>query len=109
ELGLQLVGQVTRRIVSRREADPELQAAFGRCIDDEDGVVGVGDRLDDGEAEAEPARVAGARTVEPLERLEDPLELAGGDPRPGVRDREDGPAVARAGRDLDLAAGAARS
>ena len=43
--------------------------------------------------------------VESLERLEDPLELAGGDRRAGVGDGEDGSSVARLGCELDVTAG----
>ena len=68
------------------------------------GVVGVGDRLDDGEAETEAVSVVGAAGVESLERLEDPLELARRDRRAGVRDGEDGATVAGVGCELDVAA-----
>src|SRR5262249_38712241 len=45
-----------------------------------------------------------ARGVESLERLEEPIELAGRDLRTGVRDGEDGLTVARLGRQSDVAA-----
>ena len=58
------------------EADLDAEAAVGGGGGGDGGVVGVGDRLDDGEAETETVRAVGAGGVESLERLEEPVELA---------------------------------
>ena len=58
----------------------------GERSDVERRVVGGGDRADDREPEAVVAvGLGGAAPGEPLERLEQPLDLAGRDHRPGVR------------------------
>ena len=58
------------------------------------GVVGVGYRLHDREAQPEALGVAGAVGGERLERPEQPLELAERDGRAAVVDGDDGPVVA---------------
>ena len=69
------------------------------------GVVGGGDGSDDGEAEAVAVFVVGAAGVEALERLEEPVDLAGRDDRAGVGHREHGFAVGGVGGDLHVPAG----
>src|SRR5262249_36453529 len=69
-----------------RDGDPE--AAAGRSAGGDDGVVCVGDCLDDGEAEPDPVGGRFGLWVESLERLEEARYLPGRDQRPAVSDRE---------------------
>ncbi len=57
-------------------------------VDFDPALVVAGDVADDGEAEPGPSRLTAATVVHPVEALEDPLEVAGGDADPGVDDRE---------------------
>jgi hypothetical protein len=69
------------------EASFDEQAAFwlGACGDG--CVVGVGDGLDDGQAQADPVVAAGAVCGEPLERLEELVYRSCRDGGPGVGHR----------------------
>src|ERR1035438_7349206 len=82
-----------------------MEAAFGRRVRGDDRVVGGGDGRDDGQAKSVPAAVAGAGGVQPLERLEEPVDLSGRDHWAAAGDREDGAAVPGPGGELDRAAG----
>ena len=67
--------------------------------------MGLGDGLDDRQAEAEALTVAGAVGGEPLEGLQQPVHGGRRDHGPGVDHRQDGAGVPGAGDDLDVAAG----
>ena len=69
----------------RGEADVDLEAAAGTGARGHEGVVRVGNRVNDCEAETETVRVA------PLERLEEARKLPVRDQRPGIGDRENSP------------------
>ena len=56
--------------------------------------MGGGDGADDGQAEAVAAVAAGGARAEPLEGLEQAVDLGGRDDLPGVGHRQDGAAVA---------------
>src|SRR5581483_9675471 len=88
----------------RRERDGDGKTAFGQRPGGDRRVVGGGDGADDREAEAVTLLVVGAARVEPLERLEEPVDLAGLDDRAGVRHCEHGIAVVAAGGDTHAAA-----
>ncbi len=68
-------------------------------------MVGVGDGLDDGEAEAVPVGVPDALAAFPLERLKESVDLARRDSRAGVADGDGGLSFSRDGGDLDSPAG----
>src|SRR5204862_6231626 len=86
-----------------RETDLDGEASFGLGPRGDARGGGGRDGSDDREAEAEPRCVARPGRPESLERLKDPLELAGGDLGAGVRDGEESLAVAALGSDLDAA------
>lgn len=56
-------------------------------VDLEGCAMSLGDRVHDGQPEPDPATVACALGAIPLERLQQPLDLARRDDGPGVRDR----------------------
>ena len=87
-----------------REGCLGAQPAIWLWVDCERGVVGVGDGLDDREAEAAAVAVPGSLRAESFERLEEPCHRLGGDYRPGVGDRDDCVAGAGSGPHLDAAA-----
>jgi hypothetical protein len=66
--------------------------------------VGDGDGPDDGQAKAVAAVAPGLARTESLEGLEQAVDLGGRDDRPGVADRQDGPAAAGPGTDQDISA-----
>src|ERR1022692_693801 len=67
-------------------------------------AVRFGDGGDDRQAETGSAVLASPVRAEPLEGLEQPLDLAGGHRGPGVGHPQDGVPVPDSGRDLDPAA-----
>jgi hypothetical protein len=89
----------------RGEADVDVEPAVRAGVDGEGGVVGFGDGRGDGQAQAEAFVAGGAGGGEPLERLEQPGDLVGGDDRPGVGDRQLGMAGVGSDLDVDPAAG----
>ena len=82
-----------------------MQPAVLTGTDVEPGVVCGGDCRDDRQAEAEPLAMAEAIGRQALERLEQPLDRVGRHVRPGVGDRERGPAVERADVNVNVSAG----
>jgi hypothetical protein len=68
----------------RREGDVDGQAAAGPGLCGDGGVVGGGDGLDDGQAQAVAAVAAGEARAEPLEGLEQAIDVGGRDDRPGA-------------------------
>jgi membrane protein len=88
-----------------REGDVDGEAALGPGQGSDDGAVGGGDRADDGQAEAVAAVAPGGTRAEPLEGLEQAVDLGGGDDRPGVGHRQDGAAVAGPGGDSQVPVG----
>lgn len=83
------------------EGDVNGQATAGRSLGSDGGAVGGGDGADDGQADAMAVAVVCAPCVEPLEGLEQPVDLAGRDYRPSAGNRQDSAAVAGSGGDLD--------
>ena len=71
-----------------REPDADLEPAVRARLDLERGVMGVRDRRDDRQPEAEALAMADPVAGEALERLKQPIDLLGGNHRPGVGDRE---------------------
>jgi hypothetical protein len=69
------------------------------------GGVRGSDGADNGEAKAVTAVGAGGARAEPLEGLEQAVDLGGGDDLPGAGHRQDGAGVAGSGGDLDVPAG----
>src|ERR1017187_7066630 len=67
------------------------------------GGGGVG--LEGGQAEAVAAAAAGGARAEPLEGLEQAVDVGGRDDLPGAAHRQDGAGVAGPGGDLDVPAG----
>jgi hypothetical protein len=67
--------------------------------------MGDGDGPDDGQAEAVAAVAADGPRAEPLEGLEQALDLGRGDDPPGAGHRQDGAGAAGPGGDLDVPAG----
>lgn len=94
-----------RSLSGEREADRERAAGAGRALHYERAVVGGHDRARDGEAEPGATGVAGARGIEPDERLEDPLRIRGIDPRTGVAHTHPRVAIRASQRQLGLAVG----
>jgi 1,2-diacylglycerol 3-beta-galactosyltransferase len=62
--------------VHSAEADLDVEPAFGLGTHGQRGAVRVGDGADDGQAQAVAIAIPGANTAEPLERLEQSLDLA---------------------------------
>ena len=87
------------------EVDVDSEAAAGSGLCGDGGVVGVGDRLYDGEAEPDPVGRGAWVRAESLERLEEAGELAGRDHGSGVRDREGGASCGGVRGDVEPAAG----
>lgn len=71
------------------EGHGDVEAAAGPGVCGDLGVVGVGDSSDDGEAESVPIGMADALAAGFLERLEEPVDLAGRDSLAGVGDGDD--------------------
>src|ERR1035437_6383978 len=89
----------------RGEGDVDGQAAAGPGFRGDGGAVGGGDSPDDGQAEAVAAAAAGGARAEPLEGLEQAVDVGGRDDLPGVAHRQDGVTAAGPGGDLDIPAG----
>src|SRR5262249_61265114 len=86
------------RGTARRRGKAQPQSEAGRVVGHLDAsAVQAGDSGDD--AQPEPVARRAAPALEAIEALEDVLTLLGRDPRPMVRDRDGGIAVAA--RDLD--------
>jgi hypothetical protein len=83
----------------RGERDADGEAAAAARVDDEGGVVGLGDGGGDGKAKPEALVAGRPGGGQPLERLQKPGDLAGGYDWPGVSDCQPGPAPAG---DLDV-------
>jgi hypothetical protein len=81
-----------------REAHFYSQSAPRLGVGGEGCLVCVGDGLDDGEPEAGPVGVAASVGGEPLEGLEEPVDVGGRDRRAGVGDGQDGATVPGAGQ-----------
>jgi hypothetical protein len=90
---------------SRAKADADSEAAAGLGLRGHHSVVGVGDCLDDREAEAETAGGGPGPRVESLKRLEETSQLLGRDQLAGVGDNQDSTPWLGAGCDFDPAAG----
>src|SRR5690349_14059768 len=87
------------------EGDLDGEAAAGPRAGREGGVVRRCDGPGDGQAQAVPVRLACSAGGEPVEGLEEPLDLAVGYRGPGVGHEQDGAAGFEGGHDLDPAAG----
>jgi len=87
------------------EGDLDGEAAAGPRAGGEGGVVRRCDGVDDGQAQAVAVRVACSAGGEPLEGLEEPLDLTVGYRGPGVSHEQGGAAGFEGGHDLDPAAG----
>ena len=59
----------------RRKVDAEGAAPAEAAVDGDAAAVGLGDVLDDGEAEAGAAELAAARLVDAVEALEEPRQV----------------------------------
>jgi hypothetical protein len=57
----------------------EHRAVADRAVGPDQAVVGLGDGLDDRQAEADPAGLAVSMRVDAGEPVEDPLKVRGGD------------------------------
>ena len=64
--------------VAGKESDVDGEAAPGQGAGPDGGAVGGGDGADDGQAEAVAAVAAGGARAEPLEGLEQAVDLGGG-------------------------------
>src|SRR5215472_15812577 len=87
-----------------REGDVDGQAAAGPGPRGDGGAVSGRDGPDDGQAEAVAATAAGAARAEPLEGLEQTVDLGGRDDLPGADHRQNGVNAAGPGGDLDVSA-----
>ncbi len=86
-----------------REDDAHGQAAVGPGVGGDGGVVCGRDGPDDGQPEPVPVRVVGPAPIEPLEGLEEAVDVRGRDEWSGVGHRQDGHAGRHPGPDLDPA------
>jgi hypothetical protein len=73
--------------------DADLESAVGARLHVKRGVMGGGDGGDDGEAKAKPLALAQPVGTQTLKRLQQPLDLIGGDRRSRVGHDELGLAV----------------
>ena len=73
---------------SSRKLDAERGALVGLAFDADVAAEGLGEVLDDGEAEAGAAELAGAGFIDAVEPLEDAGEVLLGDADAGVGDLE---------------------
>src|SRR5882762_2108309 len=85
-----------------RQADPEA-AAPTPAFDADLPALGLHEVLDDGQAQARAARLAGTPAVRAVEPLEDPLAMSGLDAGPGI-DHGEGRGMAGAVADVGAAA-----
>src|SRR5436305_2065981 len=88
-----------------RQQHLEHRALAGRAAGAGRAVVGLRDRLHDGQAEPEPAGLAGPPPVGPGEPVEDPLQVRRGDAGARVRDRQDHMPVLTAGAEAEEVVG----
>jgi hypothetical protein len=98
--GLELpvgVGHQNRRRGGSAEPDFDGQPAPGLRFGDDGRIVSGGNGFYDGETEAVPLALAEPGTIEPLEGLEEPLDVAGIDHGAGVGDRQVNQAAPGAG------------
>src|SRR5215831_16857051 len=86
------------------EGDIDGQAAAGPGLRRDGGGVRGSDGADDGEAKTVTAIGAGGARTEPLERLEQAVNVRGRDDLPGAGHRQDGAGVAGPCGDLDIPA-----
>src|SRR5712691_1687414 len=86
------------------DGEMELGAAADFAFDPDAAAVHFDDVLGDGEAQAGAAELAGARSVDAIEALEDARLVGGGDADAGIGDGEDDFGAAGFGADRDLAA-----
>ena len=88
-----------------RKDDAHAEAAVGRGVGGDGGVVCGRDGPDDGESEPVSVFTGCPARIEPLEGLEEAFDFSWRDEWSGVGHRQDGPAVLHSGHDLDTAAG----
>src|SRR6266849_4249419 len=86
------------------DGEVELRAAADFAFDPDAAAMHFDDVLGDGEAQAGAAELAGARSVDAIEALEDARLVGGGDANAGIGDGEDDFGAAGLGADRDLAA-----
>src|SRR5215469_14367125 len=86
------------------EGDVDGQAAAGPGLRGDGSGVRGSDGADNGEAKAMTAVAARGARAEPLERLEQAVDLRGRDDLPGAGHRQNGAGVAGPGGDLDISA-----
>src|ERR1700733_11266743 len=95
-----------RLVLRRREGDRDGEPAARSCLGRELRVVSRGDRPDDRQSQSVVPVLVPAGAVEPLEGLEQTLDLIRWDRQAGVADREHGVvSVCRAGPHLNPAVG----
>jgi hypothetical protein len=87
------------------EPDRDFKAAAGSGVRGDGGVVGVGDGLDDREAEPDAVGTGLGLRAESFEGLEEAREFPGWDKRAGVGDGEQGASCVDPGCDFDSAVG----
>ena len=88
-----------------READAYAKAAAGHGVGRDGGVVCGRDGPDDGQSEPVPVLVVCPAAVEPLEGLEEAVDVRWRDEWPGVGHRQDGLALLHPRPDLGTAVG----
>src|SRR6202171_5294163 len=86
-----------------RQADPEA-AAPTPALDADLPALGLHEVLDDGQAQARAARLAGTPAVRAVEPLEDPLAVPGLDAGPGIDHGEDRELAGAVSEDGDVPA-----
>src|ERR1700756_2783828 len=84
------------------EGDLDAQSAVPLRVDREPGVVRVGDRLDDRQAEADTVAVHRAVSTESFERLHELLDRVCRDDRSGIGDGDARASHHALGRDVDV-------
>ena len=87
---------------AERDLDGQATGRHGLRGDGDCGCVGGGDGSDDGQAETVAAVTAGRARAEPLEGLEQAVDLGGGDGRPRVRHGQDSATAVGPGSDAEI-------
>lgn len=87
------------------ECDPDFESSFGSGLCRDGGAVGVGDGLDDGQAEAVSGGLSHPLASRSLEWLEEPVDLARSDHRSSVTDGDSCSFRGRDSGDLDPSTG----